>query len=174
MRHGTPIGHHQLRDGRRITIRPFRPDDARREERFLAGLSARSRGLRFHGAGALSQEMADFLVHPDSQQHVALVCTVPTDHDEALTGQARYVVNPDGRSCEFAIVVADAFQGAGVGRLLMEALLRVARERGMRRMEGLVLSRNAPMLRLAGNLGFEATRAREEPAYTRVAMRLQD
>ena len=70
-----------------------------------------------------------------------------------VAGEARYVVNPDGKSCEFGVMIADAWRKSGVAGLLMEALIRVARERGLASMEGLVL--RYPPLRFARALGFE-------------------
>jgi len=67
---------------------------------------------------------------------------------------ARYGMNPDGESCEFAIVVADAWQGKGIATRLLTLLMEAARARGFRLMEGEVLAENVPMLNLVKRLGF--------------------
>ncbi len=64
-----------------------------------------------------------------------------------MVGEARYVANPDGESCELGSVVADAWAKTGVAGLLMKALIHSARERGLATMEGIVLSTNSTMLR---------------------------
>ena len=87
-------------------------------------------------------------------------------------GEARYVANPDGRSCEFAVVIADAWHKTGIAGLLMEALLRAAQEHGFAMMEGLVLRENRDMLRFVKALGFEATPDPVEPTMARVEKRL--
>jgi len=69
----------------------------------------------------------------------------------------RYITLPDGKSCEYAIAIADAWQGRGLGRILMTAIIDAARERGLEAMMGWVLAANAPMLRLCADLGFVAT-----------------
>lgn len=80
-----------------------------------------------------------------------------------MAGVVRYATNPDGESCEFAITVADAWQGRGLGFLLMKRLIEAARAAGYRRMTGSVLSANAGMLQLARDLGFSLKRNAEAP-----------
>ncbi len=63
---------------------------------------------------------------------------------------------PIGGSAEFAVVVADAWQGRGLGHALMRMLVGCARRRGFRRLVGNVLAANAPMLALVARLGFES------------------
>jgi acetyltransferase len=65
------------------------------------------------------------------------------------------VVNPDGVNCEFGVVVADAWRMSGIAGLLMEALIRTALTRGLKRMESTVLRTNSAMLRFARGLGFD-------------------
>jgi acetyltransferase len=84
---------------------------------------------------------------------------------------ARYITLPDGESCEYAIVIADAWQGRGLGRLMMSALVDTARSRGLKTMIGWVLAVNAPMLRLCGELGFAST-PDEDPHTRRMVLDL--
>jgi acetyltransferase len=73
---------------------------------------------------------------------------------ERIIGVSRYVTNPDQSSCEFALVVADDFNGKGLGSRLMESIMDVAREKGLAEVEGLVLANNTGMLKLMRSLGF--------------------
>lgn len=146
----------RLADGRMVMIRPIRPDDEPRERAFLNGLSEESWYLRFQKwVTAPSDRLVHFLTRIDYDQHMAFVCTVTHDDAEQLVGEARYVVQPGGESCDFGIMIADAWHKTGIAGLLMEALIGSARERGLQRMEGLVLSNNLAMLRFARALGFE-------------------
>ena len=67
---------------------------------------------------------------------------------------ARYVTNPDGKSCEFAIVVADDWQRQGIAHRLMQQLIETARSHALQLMEGEVLISNQEMLSLVAKLGF--------------------
>jgi acetyltransferase len=165
---------HRLLGGRTVTIRPIQPDDRDRERDFLAALSGESRYLRFqHWVGTPSDDLIHSLTDVDFERHMALVCTVARNHDEALVGEARYVVNPDGESCEFSVVIADAWHQSGIAGLLMDVLIHAARARGLTRMEGLVLSSNATMLHFAHALGFEATLSPEDLTTMRIVKRLR-
>ncbi|HEX5126356.1 MAG TPA: GNAT family N-acetyltransferase, partial [Rhodocyclaceae bacterium] len=62
--------------------------------------------------------------------------------------------NSDGDSCEFALVVADAWQHQGVGRYLMQRLIEAARARGLRTMKGIFLASNDRMLHFVQRFGF--------------------
>jgi acetyltransferase len=165
---------HRLFDGRRVTIRPIRPEDDAGERAFLARLSGESRYLRFHKwVRAPSDRLVHFLTGVDYDRHMAYVCTAAGGDGEEVVGEARYVVNPDGASCEFGVMIADAWRKTGIAGLLMEALIATARERGLASMEGLVLRRNPAMLRFARALGFEILDAPEDPVTLRVVKRLR-
>src|SRR4029077_18406088 len=71
-----------------------------------------------------------------------------------FVGVARYTTNPDGESAEFAVVVADAWQGRGVGSLLMRRLIECAKRNGLTRLEGVVLRANSGMRKFCERLGF--------------------
>ena len=92
---------------------------------------------------------------------------------EREIGVVRYVTNPDGESCEFALVVADEWQRHGLGRRMMQLLIDVARARGLREMIGHVLAENRGMLGLAESLGFVAGESSEGPQVRRVSLALQ-
>jgi acetyltransferase len=85
---------------------------------------------------------------------------------------ARYVTNPDGRTCEFAVVVADDWQGKRLGRRMLETIIAVARSRGLEVMIGHVLAGNDPMLRLCARLGFRISDHPEDATVRRAALEL--
>ena len=161
-----------LGDRRTVTIRPIRPDDAEALRRFFDGLSSAARSSRFKGAAATPDErLIGFYSDVDYDRHMAFVCETQGQPAQMI-GEARYVANPDGRSCELAIAVADDWRHSGVAQLLMDALTRFARTRGFETMEGLVMRGNEDMLKFAGALGFEASSAQEEPASVRIVRKL--
>ena len=164
---------HTLFDGRRVLIRPVRDDDERLEDKFMAGLSGENRYLRFQKwIKAPSEQLIRFLTHVDYDRHLALVCVARRGETEEIVGEARYVVNPDGRSCDFGIVVADDWHKTGVAGVLMSALIGAARERGLATMESQVLSWNADMLRFAHGLGFEVQHVPDDIGTMRIVKEL--
>ncbi|HEY4138786.1 MAG TPA: GNAT family N-acetyltransferase, partial [Casimicrobiaceae bacterium] len=149
------IGTIALRDGTMLVMRPIMPEDAERERRFVQSLSDESRYFRFfYQLHELTPAMLARFTQVDYDRELALVALAPDS--ESIIGVARYIVNPDHESAEFAIVVADEWQGRGVARPLMEHLIASARRRGLARLRGAVLKTNQKMLRFTKALGFNA------------------
>jgi len=146
-----------LRDGRRVTLRPMHRSDAPALHQFFFGsLSPRARLLRFHGAiNHLPDSALQALTTQVPRRHVALVALASTDDGlQQLLAEARYVVEDEGEA-EFAIAVADAWQGQGLGRALVQRLAAHARAEGIPVLHGAVVPGNEPMLRLMGSLGAQ-------------------
>lgn len=147
-----------LKDGSEVTIRPIRPDDGEIEQQFVRELSDESRYYRFMDAvRELSPRMLEHFTRVDYDRHMALIATADRDGREIEVAVARYVVQEDGRSCEFAVVVADAWQRRGLGRKLLEALMAAARANAIGVMVGDVLASNRAMLRLMESMGYRAS-----------------
>jgi acetyltransferase len=164
---------HRLVDGRTVRIRPIRRDDDTLERDFLNALSGESRYQRFHiWVRAPSDKLVHMLTDIDHDTHVAWVCTTTTGDREELLGEARYVCNPDGASCEFGVMIADDWRKTGIAGILMQALLDTARERGLSTMEGLVLRNNTKMLRFVRGLGFGIHPIPEDLRTVRVVRKL--
>jgi acetyltransferase len=162
-----------LRDGSPVTLRPIRPEDAEIEQEFVKGLSGSSRYFRFMNmVSELTPAMLARFTQIDYDREMALIAVRKEGGRDAEIAVARYITNPDGRSCEFAIAVADAWQGRGLGRRMLELLIEVARSRGLETMIGHVLSGNQPMLALCAKLGFEISDDPEDPTckHARLAL----
>ncbi|MEP7063578.1 MAG: GNAT family N-acetyltransferase [Betaproteobacteria bacterium] len=169
-------GEIRLRDGARLAVRPMRPGDVDLEQRFVAALSDESRYLRFfYQLHALTPQLLARFTQVDYDREMALVA-LPRLADGAtadeFVGVARYIAAIDRHRAEFAIVVADAWQGRGVGERLMQRLMDVARASGVVHLEGTVLRSNVAMLRFVDRLGFAARDDAEDPHQVMVARAL--
>lgn len=153
-----------LFDGSEVTIRPIKADDAPIEADFVRHLSPESRYSRFMVTlNELPATKLRYLTDVDYDKHMALVATLPRDGKETEIGVARYIVDPKGASCEFAVAVDDAWQGSGVAGILMATLMDTARARGLTSMEGIILASNHKMLKFARQLGFTLHHDWDEP-----------
>lgn len=167
-----PATMHDMR-GFRVKVRAMHPTDIDREATFVRELSDESRYKRFMTTlRELSKAKLETLTRVDQVSHVALVATVGEDRDEAFVGVARYIVDSAGTGCEFAIAIGDDWQGSGLAGILMQALIDLARARGLATMEGVVLAANSSMLQLARQLGFEPKRDPEDPTTIKVVRSL--
>ena len=139
-----------------IVVRAIRPEDEPLIEEHHRALSEQSIRMRFFSmVKALSRDSLIRLCHLDYTRAMALVAERKNENGKPeIIGVSRYHMNPPTRSAEFAVIVRDAYQGQGLGQHLMERLIAVARERGVRRLVGSVLRENQRMLALAKDLGF--------------------
>jgi acetyltransferase len=156
-----------LLDGRRVRLRPIRPEDAELERRFFDGLSKQSRYQRFmQHMSELPPNMLARFTQLDYDRELALVTLHPESED--FIGVGRYAPLPNGESAEFALTVADAWQGKGIGRAMLERLCDAARNAGYKALYGYILEANREMLDLAERLGFvQDSRADHEVAVVR-------
>ena len=100
--------------------------------------------------------------HTDFPNEMALVATVEENGNEREIGVARYAPSTGRGQVEFAVVVADDWQGKGIATELLRHLFSIASEVGINSIEGLILRENKPMLRLARNFGFGIQRDKED------------
>jgi acetyltransferase len=164
----------QLPDGTNIVVRPIRPEDAAIEQSFVRNLSERAKYFRFmQTLDELTPSMLARFTQIDYDREMALIAVVSqSDGSEVEVGVCRYVTNPDGKSCEFAIVVADEWQRRGIAHRLMGQLMEAARHRSLEVMEGDILASNHEMLALAVTLGFTVVPSQDDPGIRRANKRL--
>jgi protein lysine acetyltransferase len=143
-----------LSDGTAVEIRPIRHDDSERLRAAHTRLSPESRYRRFLGAKPiLSAGDVKYLVDIDGSDHFALVGTVPDGGDESIVAVGRFVrLADDPAAAEFAIVVGDSYQRQGLASELLARLAAAARERGVERFRGAILSDNVAIHRLIERL----------------------
>jgi acetyltransferase len=148
----------RLRDGREVTIRPICPEDEPLIVALHAAHSEHTIRMRFFSlVKTLSRESLIRLCHLDYDREMALVAVQGKGEASQILGVSRYYLNPETGTAEFALVVRDAAQGQGLGRHLLERLIAIAQQHGVRRVVGQVLSENQPMLELTRSLGFTAS-----------------
>ena len=132
-------------------------------QEFVRGLSEKSRYYRF--ASSLRELSVPVLVKYtlidyDLEMALVAVQTLRTPgadggfvEAERILGVSRYIANPDDSSGEFSLVVDDRFSGQGLGTRLMLAIMDVARDKGLKELNGLVLVKNSGMLKLMASWG---------------------
>lgn len=126
----------QSRDGTFVHVRAIRRDDrVRLRENFLR-LSEDSVYARFLGPKKdLTEADLDFFTNVIPDEHVGLVATVWEEGEERIVGVGRYMTDePGGSSAEVAFAVLDEYQNRGIGTLLFDHVVALARERGVERL----------------------------------------
>jgi RimJ/RimL family protein N-acetyltransferase len=165
----------RLRNGRRVLIRPIRPEDAEPLRAGFPLLQPEEVRQRFlHAMSELSPAMTERLTRPDPKGEFALVAAEPYPPGEALVGAvARAAIVPGTRDAEFAILVSHYLTGMGLGRHLMRRLVRWAKGRRLERLYGDVLDYNQPMISLAESLDFKREASPDQPSLVRMVLALR-
>ena len=146
-------------DGRRIFIRPVKPEDAPLFTALFKVLSPTTIYYRFFGMlKELRPEMLARFTQIDYDREIALVAIDEDSQTDSMLGVARIIGDPDGKTGEFAVLVGDAWQGKGIGSNLLEKCLSIAEKQGFETVHGIVLRENRNMLALGKKLGFEIKR----------------
>jgi GNAT superfamily N-acetyltransferase len=141
-----------LADGTEVRLREQTEGDRAVLAGLFAGLSQRSRNLRFMAGvpAQLPPTLLDILDAADGRNHVGLMAV----HRGRAVGAARYIRVPDGGSeADVAVTVADELQGQGLGRLMVEELMHRAAAGGIERLRFDMLAENRAARALAGSFG---------------------
>jgi len=164
----------KLASGESLFVRPVRHDDGELEQAFVRALSLESRYQRMLSGGTkVTPEWIDSMTHIDYHRHMAFAVTTMSDGVEQFVGVGRYVVDAVKSSAEVALVLADAWQGQGLGRRLLETLLEHAASAGIREAVGTVLATNVAMLRLLRSMGFTVSPEPGDATVRRISRQLR-
>ena len=151
-----------LKDAATYLVRAIRPSDEPAVLDLLESLSPDEIRLRFFSyIRHFSHDMAARFTQVDYDREVSLVVG-PSDADDRLFGMGTLIIEPAGHAAEFALLVHRAHTGVGLGRHLLDCLLRQAGAHGVDTVYGDVLAQNRPMLTLARSLGFKIQRSLED------------
>jgi GNAT superfamily N-acetyltransferase len=141
-------------DGLCFRVRPIRPDDAGRLVEFHRQLSPHSVYLRFFTFHPTlsAVEVARFTT-VDYVDRLALVAA----EGDRLIAVGRFDRFPGTTEAEVAFIVADEFQHHGIGALLLDELVKAARDRGIETFTAQTLAENKAMLDVFRHAGFPVT-----------------
>jgi acetyltransferase len=163
----------RLADGRKILLRPIRPEDEPAHHALVAAMSPEDLRFRFFGyVGSFDHTQMARFTQIDYEREMAFIATTTDTREPQQTlGVVRCVASSDNQRAEFSIMVRPQMRGTGLATLLMDKLIRYCRERGIPVLVGDVLAENTAMLRLAQKLGFSAT-SHPEDDVCQVALNL--
>jgi acetyltransferase len=159
----------RLEDGTELTLRPIRPEDEEIEHELIKGLSDETSRFRFFRIiRELSHEDLVRFCNVDYDREMAIIAEMREGGRRKEIGVGRLVVEPSKKRGEFAIVVADKYQGTGLGTKIMDMLIEIAQEKKLGSIYGIILAENKKMIRLARKMGFILERSGEEYVATLV------
>lgn len=153
-----------LADGRYL-LRPLHPSDIRRLQEFFYSHTLETIQMRYgYAVTRMPRERAYDLVNVDQSHDLALAIFETQGPRAIIHAVGRYYLDPDGKSAEVAFVVRESKRRCGMASTLMDAILAVARKRGLTSVWGRVRKDNLPMLALFRRYGATSTRSSESEA----------
>jgi len=164
----------ELRDGRTVRVRPVRPADAEAIQEFVRALSDASRRLRFFApirelAPATLARLTESTVRRDR----VLLAEAHDGKKWCMVALAQYALGEDAGTRDLALVVADAWQGQGLGRALMGMLIQSAHDACCARVVADVLRGNEVMLALGLAFDFTVVRSPHDSTMLRLVRDLR-
>lgn len=148
------IMQHKLSDNTLIMIRPIRQDDAEIIKEFSCHLSSELKHLNYmENFKELPEKMMTRLTQVDYKKSMTLIATPVENGKEIVIGMVHYITE-DGENCEFDMIVADSWQNKGIGTVLTEALIKSAKDNGIKTIKIVILASNIGGMMLAKHFGF--------------------
>ncbi|MFC5704826.1 bifunctional acetate--CoA ligase family protein/GNAT family N-acetyltransferase [Aeromonas eucrenophila] len=146
-----------LKDQSHVLLRPIRPEDEPAHKQFVLRVSDEDRYKRFFAdVGELGHEELARMTQIDYDREMAFVAVGQDGaFNQQILGVVRAISNPDQSDAEFAILIRSDLKGIGLGKLMMEKIVRYARERGIGQLSGMTMPSNRGMINLAKRLGFQ-------------------
>jgi acetyltransferase len=146
-----------LRDGTPVRLRPVRPEDVPRWRGLLTQCSPESLRLRFRYLfREPTREMTARFCFCDYDRELSIVAELPAQPDRPLAGVVQLLADADHVQAEFAILIADDWQGRGLGSLLTDHCLEIARRWELRHVFAEADPANRRVLPLFQQRGFLA------------------
>jgi acetyltransferase len=144
-----------LEDGTPVLLRPIRPEDEALVKGLLENCSEQTLYSRyFHLIKSFPHSFLIRFTQNDYDREIGLAAFGVPPSPEVMTGVGRLVMDPDRNVAEFAVIVADLWQGKGLGEKLISRVIEIARDNGVKLLWGEVLAENVPMLGLMERTGF--------------------
>jgi len=151
------------RDGLHVTLRPIRPEDEPAWHEMLDACSPESIHMRFRAFVRHTHALATRFCFIDYDRELAMVAELRDEQGKVrLAGVGRLVADPDRESAEYAVLVADPWQGHGLGDLLTDCCLEIARSWGVGEVYAETTPDNAGMIAVMRSHNFAVRRLLED------------
>ncbi len=144
-----------LRDGSEVLLRPIKPEDEPLEHEMFTSLSEASLRERFYQSiKTITHEMHVRFCNIDYDREMSIVAEIRENGKRRIIGIGSYMIEPDGRSCEFSVLVHDDYQGHGLASKLVDIVIGIADEKGLEEFFGYIEPKNRKMVNLTAKLGM--------------------
>lgn len=149
------ISHWRLSDGTDVLLRPIKPEDEPLEHEMLTTQSADTiRGRYYQTIKNITHMMHVRSCNIDYDREMAIVAEIRDNSKKKIIGIGSFAVEGNLKTCEFAILVHDDYQGKGLAYKLIDYLIGIAEEKGLEEFFGYIEANNLKMQKLCTKLGM--------------------
>jgi acetyltransferase len=160
----------KLKNETPVLLRPIKPEDEGRFNELFRSLSEETMRFRFFEIiKELSHETLTRYCNLDYDREIAIVAELQQDNRQII-GAVRLIVEPDGKSGEFAVLVGDQWQGLGLGSKLVDYIAGIAKDMQLEKICGYVIANNYKMIRLCDKKGFKMETLDEDTVKVSLAV----
>lgn len=155
-----PYPHHleeqvQLKDGQHCLFRPILPEDEPQLRAFIAQVTKEDLYYRyFSEINEFTHEDLANMTQIDYDREMAIVAVRQHEGQDEIIGVTRAISDADNIDAEFSVLVRSDLKGLGMGRRLLEKMIRYTRDHGLQQLNGITMPHNTGMITLARKLNF--------------------
>ena len=145
----------RLRDGRTVILRPIKPEDESMWLEMFQNFSEESIRYRFFQIlKDTPHETRVRYCNIDYDREIAIVAELTEEGRKRILGVARVSIEPDGKTGEIAFIVADPWQGLGLGTKLVDYVLEICADMKLETIYAIMLADNYRAMGLMKKMGF--------------------
>jgi acetyltransferase len=142
-----------------VVLRPIRPEDELLEKEMIEKFSEETQRFRFfRHVKEVSHDLLVQYTHNDYDREIGLAAELVENGKKKFAGVVRLITDPYEDSAEFAIVLADPWQGKGLGKKMMDYMLEIAKKRKVKKVYGYFLEDNYIMKEMFEKRGFKISK----------------
>jgi len=157
----------RLRDGRTVLLRPIKPEDEPLWLEMFQKFSEESVRYRFfHIIKDTPHEMRARYCNIDYDREIGIVAELEEEGRRQILGVVRLIIESDGKKGEIAFIVADPWQGLGLGSKMVDHMIEICKDRGLETIYALTLPNNYRAIRLLKKRGFNIQYRNDEATAT--------
>ncbi|MCB0661265.1 MAG: bifunctional acetate--CoA ligase family protein/GNAT family N-acetyltransferase [Saprospiraceae bacterium] len=146
----------KVKDGKQVTLRPIKPEDEPEILELFKSLSRQSIYFRFFSyVPKVTHDMLTRFTQIDYDREMAIVAEIQEEGKKKLSAVVRIVQDTLDNQAEFAIVVGDPWQGTGLGNMMMDYILDIAKKMELKKVYANVLKSNKAMVHMFKKRGFK-------------------
>jgi acetyltransferase len=162
----------KMKDGRAVIIRPIKPEDEEMWLEMFNNFSENSIRFRFfHFIKNAPHEVRVRYCNIDYDREMAIIPELDDNGKRRILGVSRIISDSDRKKAELAIIIADPWQGLGLGSKLMDYTIEIAKDMGIQTLVAEMMIDNKPAIDLLGKMGFEITRPGDGVVHARLDLR---